>query len=45
MYNSLNFYPSECMHPIPPSETNVISDPVPKYAEERMRYAKCISKK
>lgn len=30
------------MHPTPPSETNVISDPVPKYAEERMRYAKCI---
>ncbi len=38
-YNSLISYPSSWPQPIPPTKTNVISDPVTKHIDERLFYA------
>lgn len=38
-YNSLIPYPSSWPQPIPPTKTNVISDPVTMFVDERLFYA------
>ena len=38
-YNSLISYPSSWLQSIPPTKTNVISDPVTKHIDERLFYA------
>lgn len=38
-YNSLISYPSGWPKPIPPTKTNVISDPVTKHIDDRLFYA------
>ena len=38
-YNSLISYPSSWPQPIPPTKTNVISDPITKHIDERLFYA------
>lgn len=39
LYNSLICYPNAWSSPVPPCKTNVISDPVSKYVDERLFYA------
>lgn len=39
LYDSLIFYPSTWPSAVPPCKTNVISDPVSKYVDERLFYA------
>lgn len=40
LYNSLICYPSATLKPVPPTKTNVISDPVTMYIDERLFFAK-----
>lgn len=39
LYNSLIYFPSAAIKPVPPCKTNVISDPVSMHIDERLFYA------